>query len=1232
MPISPRAKRILAVTAASIILVVSILLVVIPLLLERWLNQYDLQSAFHEATGGSISAGAFELRVFPAPHLIVPAGKVNLPELVSGNWQEIKIHPAFKALLAGQIRFRKIRILRPDVQLRTTSLPQVHGQTAVAWGRLQTEHLRQRLGEAFHQMDGVLQWLMTHSPEARVRIRDGRLDWAGAPENAPPVFHDIDANLTLPPDALLIELDCKSSLMRALRLTGHLDAGAQGGELTFWFKDLDAEKISTAAGLKRPGDRIAGLLSGHMALNLKGPEKIESHLSFRLPRLLLQRLEKPLIVQNIFVDSNLTIDATKIKFDLDRLFAQQPNLNITGHAQAGGGVPGLRIHLVGSQIDVAEARQATLALIGDSENAVAIFDVLRAGNVPWISWRTEGISIGDLGVFRNMKLTGEMESGELYIPAADLPLTDVNGIADIVDGALSGMDVSARNLKTTGRKGKLWIDFEPDNIPFFLEIETEMKDVGSLPPRLIQWVDNAPLQEELKRLSRVQGEARGTMILDSRRGEGLEVTVDVVQCRLAADYDRVPWEIAIDQGQVQYTAGRIAVDQMQGRIGDSSFSTLKARVDFDHESRLHIDALQASVDLQTLIPWLASFEALAPLAKKYRTAGDKGAITSLKLHGPFFNPGRWDYRLTGNIDRLSLEADVLPGRLQFINTRLIADEKTLNIENTGLRLLDTDVTANGQSAFQDGQIQSFAVQFRGTVGHRVDKWLNDLFEADADRYLTQTPLKVSDTTFAWARGKPFRLSADFTTSKGVQVILTEEWRPKISRQGRYNFIDGDLRANVSLARESDQLAVAFEGSLSSNTLSRVFKTKHFRSGRLKGDFRAVILPRQPSRSTASGHLKVINVSLPPTMDHQIHLSQVHLTAEGNRLQIASAAFLVDNSWHTLEGEIKLAADRYHLNLQHEGAYYELPITEATPSDAKPNNLEKLLNQPIDGEIRSRLSALKWGDRRWIPLHTRTVLTPGRWTIAVDEAALCGIQTTGTVVLEPEKTTIDLQHEARDLALNSTMSCMLGKPDLIDGRFKLKGRLSGEAPLNELRRSLDGQFKFKAKDGRIYRFDILGRILAAINLTELVRGKKSDLMGEGLAYRRIDIKAKLDDGVLTLDEAVIDGASAEIAAEGELDLGRDEIDLIVLVAPLKTVDALIKFTPIINTWLEGTLVSIPVRVSGDIHDPLITPMSPTAVGSRLFNLLKNTVQLPIKLVEPLFEEDEDKADDADAPPE
>jgi hypothetical protein len=47
------------------------------------------------------------------------------------------------------------------------------------------------------------------------------------------------------------------------------------------------------------------------------------------------------------------------------------------------------------------------------------------------------------------------------------------------------------------------------------------------------------------------------------------------------------------------------------------------------------------------------------------------------------------------------------------------------------------------------------------------------------------------------------------------------------------------------------------------------------------------------------------------------------------------------------------------------------------------------------------------------------------------------------------------------------------------------------------------------------------------------------------------------------------------------------------------------------------VSIPVKVSGPFEDPTVTPLSPSAVGNSLMNLMKNTVKLPVKIVEPLW---------------
>jgi uncharacterized protein YhdP len=149
---------------------------------------------------------------------------------------------------------------------------------------------------------------------------------------------------------------------------------------------------------------------------------------------------------------------------------------------------------------------------------------------------------------------------------------------------------------------------------------------------------------------------------------------------------------------------------------------------------------------------------------------------------------------------------------------------------------------------------------------------------------------------------------------------------------------------------------------------------------------------------------------------------------------------------------------------------------------------------------------------------------------------------------------------------------------------------------------------------------LSKTLAVVNVTELFRGKMPDLMEGGLAYNQINIRVDIADSLLTIEEAVIDGASANIAGQGTVNLVTGDTDMIILVAPFKTVDALVRYTPIINDWLGGTLVSIPVRVTGAFADPTVTPLSPTAVGSSLMNLMKRTVNLPIKIVEPLWKKD------------
>ena len=91
----------------------------------------------------------------------------------------------------------------------------------------------------------------------------------------------------------------------------------------------------------------------------------------------------------------------------------------------------------------------------------------------------------------------------------------------------------------------------------------------------------------------------------------------------------------------------------------------------------------------------------------------------------------------------------------------------------------------------------------------------------------------------------------------------------------------------------------------------------------------------------------------------------------------------------------------------------------------------------------------------------------------------------------------------------------------------------------------------------------------------------------------------------------------LACEGEIDLSRKEMDLVILVAPFRTVDRIVKHIPIVGGIMGGKLISIPFRAKGKLGDPYVIPLSPTAVGSGVLGILERTLKLPITIMEPLF---------------
>jgi hypothetical protein len=213
--------------------------------------------------------------------------------------------------------------------------------------------------------------------------------------------------------------------------------------------------------------------------------------------------------------------------------------------------------------------------------------------------------------------------------------------------------------------------------------------------------------------------------------------------------------------------------------------------------------------------------------------------------------------------------------------------------------------------------------------------------------------------------------------------------------------------------------------------------------------------------------------------------------------------------------------------------------------------------------------------------------------------------------------------AKKETLGFTIACLTGMDIHITGEYDLSSKFQAHGKGKEILSFLEGRVDFKARDGKIYRYPLLQKIVSVLSVLEIFRGRVPDLGGSGFPYHSMAVRGDIHKGVFTLEKAYIGGQSVDIIAEGEIDLGKQKLDIVVLVAPFSTINWIIRNTPLLGKIMGGTLISIPVRVSGDLTDPDVVFLSPTAVGSRILRLFENIIMLPVDVISPLLPKEKEQ---------
>jgi len=126
--------------------------------------------------------------------------------------------------------------------------------------------------------------------------------------------------------------------------------------------------------------------------------------------------EDKTVLQNGVLGGTLSLDAERLDIGLSRFRFDYPRLSLTGRFAKNFSDQTVSLDLDGRDTDAAAVREVVLSI--DRKNSVTrrIFDIIRQGEVPAISFNARANTVCDLKKMENFTIRGSIEQGIIFAP------------------------------------------------------------------------------------------------------------------------------------------------------------------------------------------------------------------------------------------------------------------------------------------------------------------------------------------------------------------------------------------------------------------------------------------------------------------------------------------------------------------------------------------------------------------------------------------------------------------------------------------------------------------------------------------------------------------------------------------------------------------------------------------------------------------------------------------------
>lgn len=1181
--------------------------------------QARLEREVSQLAQGTVTWDSLELRLYPLPHGVLRGAHVDMPGVVRGGVDTVEVDLGLGALLTGQVRIDRVRLVRPKVSLVITPSPTPRP--------LPTDVLA-----AYRQaMAPVVDAVRKFAPALAVSIEDATLEIAG-PGLPAPVSLRLAAEGRTDSSGIALAVTMAGPLLTSARVHASVafaDLAASASVDVRGLKPqpfLDRWLVGLPIGVQCPG--------GDLRIDAKtdGKLTIAATVDATLPAASLARSEAGVELSPVRVQAS----ATALGRDVDIVLTTLQLGDIVPVASARLRFSGMGESAAASAeipaVDLLRARDVALLFIEDGHPVRQTIERVRGGRATALRATATAPTLGGLVDASTFAVGLQVEDGAYLAPAIEREVTAIAGRVDWSGGALAVRGTTGRLDAATVTDASFDYRLDTDDMNIASAYDLDLAKTLVLVRPLL----DAAQRSALARITALKGRATGTFGLALPPGSW-KADVTILRSDASLRIREVPWPVTLSAGRVTVAPGRVEVTGARGKVGRSTFDAVG--VDLGLRGPAIVDGARGSVRLvlDEVYPWLRDQKGIADALRDLPAITGAADVTVDRIAGRLDAVDALVYDLTVRPRQVSVTWKGLRAPVALDTGAIRVTPDAIRVDGVVVSHRDAQASLSGTlSDYRSKALRADVAIEAGSIGGKVMRfaWRR---AGLPPRLLPMTPLGVPAMKARWGRDTGLDLQATVKSGTGATIDADVAWKPGKLDVRSVRLRDHETDATIGVAMRGRFLDVRFAGKLKGRSVESLLKADNGKgTGSLSGEVRATFDRDLRGHTTVDGRVEGAAIDLGWLIDKPVVVEKISMTGEGGRLHFDPLTVRWGEQTATLRGEVRRTAEDLIVNADVDSpgvlvdALLAAGDTPAAPADQPPTDPADLLDEPVaatpskrslwplpfSGTLNLRAGFVEYQGYRVEPVAAQLVLEHDHAHLNATKAAVCGISFPFVVDLTPGGVIASVVLDAKDQQLEATAKCLSDQRVLITGTFDLRADLRTQGRRGELLGNLAGTLEARAHDGEIRKFALLGNILSLKNVTKVFSRGTPDFGGAGFHYAQMTASATIGNGNFTVDQSALDSDAMGLVASGTIGLRDRKANLTVLVAPFGSLDKLVRRVPVFGYVIGGTLTSIPVGVSGDIANPLVVPLGPSAVTTQLLGVFERTLKLPGKMLAPL----------------